>query len=902
MAGTTTIAAGEKLQWKGAQDVNGSVVNAFTVKAYDGVAVSATAVQVSAAVAASGSLVPVILSTPLSIVPLQAAAGGWTESVLGTASSSSNTLQLATTTASSLTTSVLGTVSQINRIEMIVNVPQTNASYNGVTINVGTNSYFIGSIWSSPANSTYRIGDGTNNIASSIYKTTNISAGTNLYLQIDFNSSTGVSEVKYGTDATYATGSWISTANLLAPTLGASANISVGFKKYTETAALTVSKFAYYLDGTVLAADNIINLTGTLGSALASNKEIAVYAVALDGTVTKVTGTVTFTGLNWNFVAAAAIAGSNYQLRIVSQDNGISSLNTASTGLLSTKSVIAVDSTGTTPTVTAQSVLVDQNLAGQSAVSTVASTNSVADQTLKLKGTLSTPLRAGEQLWLYDDSTPLSEIRTTSTNWSSSATPTLSFAQHKLNVKVIRVGTGAINYSSPFLDISVQNINSPIAIKDDFGVAQTSNLAALTGYSVQREVTQVMPALSGWTQTPAGGSITATAAGWVLSGTDANYKKVSKTIGNSDNVTEVVLAFNAPSTTAGSNGVDLTFGSTSLFYGSRFSNTPANYTYNGGNAPSSVTAITAGNLAYLKLTKTIVSGSTVWQFSNSSDGTNYSNGNTIAWAANTNITLTFQKWFEGGDLTVQGIKYQQQSLLTDDTTPTLSGLLDGNMASTEELAIYSTTNSLATGLTTKLGVATVNASTREWSFTPTTALTANDYVLTPVVQAINETSISNAHVVYANKLVSINSIHTGLPTVTSNEVTIAGADFTYDLTAISPSPSTPTQVRVDKIDLTGTGNNKLVLAVADVTLAGTDIFTTASGWTFSSSSIPTNLHQMLISGNAGDIVQVQDGTWTPNGTVTNSAAPSITYNVYQNTASAEQLLLSQAITRAGTII
>lgn len=162
--------------------------------------------------------------------------------------------------------------------------------------------------------------------------------------------------------------------------------------------------------------------------------------------------------------------------------------------------------------------------------------------------------------------------------------------------------------------------------------------------------------------------------------------------------------------------------------------------------------------------------------------------------------------------------------------------------------------------------------------------------------------ISNAHVVYANKLVSINVSHTGLPTVTSNEVTIAGADFTYDLTAISPLPSTPTQVRVDKIDLTGTGNNKLVLEVADVTLAGTNIFNASSNWTFSSSSIPTNLHQMLISGNAGDVVQVQDGTWTPNGTVTNSAAPSITYNVYQNATSTEQLLLSQAVTRAGTII
>jgi hypothetical protein len=53
VADTTTIAVGEKLQWKGAQDANGSALNAFTVSAFDGTAYSAAAVQVSAAVAAS---------------------------------------------------------------------------------------------------------------------------------------------------------------------------------------------------------------------------------------------------------------------------------------------------------------------------------------------------------------------------------------------------------------------------------------------------------------------------------------------------------------------------------------------------------------------------------------------------------------------------------------------------------------------------------------------------------------------------------------------------------------------------------------------------------------------------------------------------------------------------------
>jgi hypothetical protein len=53
VAGTTTVAADEKLQWKAAADANGSDLNAFTVKAYDGSLASDTAIQVKTAVAAA---------------------------------------------------------------------------------------------------------------------------------------------------------------------------------------------------------------------------------------------------------------------------------------------------------------------------------------------------------------------------------------------------------------------------------------------------------------------------------------------------------------------------------------------------------------------------------------------------------------------------------------------------------------------------------------------------------------------------------------------------------------------------------------------------------------------------------------------------------------------------------
>ena len=68
VAGTTTLAATEKLQWKAAQDANGNGLNAFTVKAVDTAgAASSTAVQVKADVTASNDA-PTI-TTPSGTLP-----------------------------------------------------------------------------------------------------------------------------------------------------------------------------------------------------------------------------------------------------------------------------------------------------------------------------------------------------------------------------------------------------------------------------------------------------------------------------------------------------------------------------------------------------------------------------------------------------------------------------------------------------------------------------------------------------------------------------------------------------------------------------------------------------------------------------------------------------------------
>jgi hypothetical protein len=830
--------------------------------------------------------VDVEISAPLSLLPTGPAAGGWTTT--GTVTSSSNTLQLAASVASSLASSTLGTASQISRMELVVNVPQTTASYNGVAITVGSASYFIGSVWAG-ANSTYQIAQ---NNSTTIYQSTGISAGQNIFLQIDFDPATGNSIVRYGTTNAYATGSWSSLSNVLAPTQGGSANVSVSFKKHTEATALTVSGFQYYVAGDVLDTNNTPTLSGTLSSALAANTELAVYAVDASGVVTKLAGNVTFTGLNWSFTATSALAAGNYQLRAVRQNTGVTSLNDAASVLVTTQAVIASDSAGAVPTIS-ESVDVDQNITNQAAVLNLSATRSIADNTVVVKGTLSSVLKAGETIWLYDGDTFLSEIRTNTTSWTST-TQTLSFDNHKLNARIVNLLTGAIDGQTTNLNLGVQNRNSTINVRDDVGAAQ--GVLTTTAYAKQRVVTQVMSSLDGWTTIPGGGTITSTAAGWVLTGTNQAYKTITKQVGNSDNVTEMVVAMNAASTSVGNNGLVLTIGSTSLFFGGRFNNTSSYKLINDTSGTDMATIGSLGSLAYLKVYKTTSGANTVWKFATSTDGVTFTDAaTTLAWASNANLQMQFQK-YDGGTLTVQAVQYEQQSLVTNDSTPTLTGHLDATLASGEELAIYQTVNGVGAGVTTKVGVATIDAVTKDWTFTPTAAMADGNYVFNAVIQSTGGTSINSASVVYGNKLVSIDTTNAShdLPTVVSNAVTLGGADFTYDLTAIAA----PTQLRVDKVDLTGTGNNTLKLALADVQLAGIDSYTAATGWSFSAVQ-GASLKQLLVQGNAGDVINVTDGTWAASGTVANSG---VTYNVYNSTSTSEQLLLAQSLTRQGQVL
>ena len=101
---------------------------------------------------------------------------------------------------------------------------------------------------------------------------------------------------------------------------------------------------------------------------------------------------------------------------------------------------------------------------------------------------------------------------------------------------------------------------------------------------------------------------------------------------------------------------------------------------------------------------------------------------------------------------------------------------------------------------------------------------------------------------------------------------------------------------VERIDLTGSGNNTLVLALKDVfDMAGMNSFNNANGWADGSYNLaaggagganPERRHQLVVDGNAGDAVS-SSGWGASVGTVTNAGQ---TYNVYNQGLLAQLLI------------
>ncbi len=137
-------------------------------------------------------------------------------------------------------------------------------------------------------------------------------------------------------------------------------------------------------------------------------------------------------------------------------------------------------------------------------------------------------------------------------------------------------------------------------------------------------------------------------------------------------------------------------------------------------------------------------------------------------------------------------------------------------------------------------------------------------------------------------------------------IMLSGSGLLLDLTAIANQggslPNSSSRIEsIERIDLTGSGNNTLTLDVKDVMdMAGMNNFNNANGWVDGSYDLaagganganPEQRHQLIIDGNAGDMVN-SSGWGASVGTVTHNGD---IYNVY-NHGSYEQLLVGVDLT------
>lgn len=122
-----------------------------------------------------------------------------------------------------------------------------------------------------------------------------------------------------------------------------------------------------------------------------------------------------------------------------------------------------------------------------------------------------------------------------------------------------------------------------------------------------------------------------------------------------------------------------------------------------------------------------------------------------------------------------------------------------------------------------------------------------------------------------------------------------GAGLLLDFSAISG----PAIQNIEKIDLTGSGNNTLKLSLADMLQHFDDSNVFNSSNTTSGLSATVSKNQLLVDGDAGDNVVLTDlANWTAAGTnvVATFGGVTHTYVAYNHNTSAQQLLIDQLVT------
>lgn len=120
-----------------------------------------------------------------------------------------------------------------------------------------------------------------------------------------------------------------------------------------------------------------------------------------------------------------------------------------------------------------------------------------------------------------------------------------------------------------------------------------------------------------------------------------------------------------------------------------------------------------------------------------------------------------------------------------------------------------------------------------------------------------------------------------------------GSGISFDLNAIAnqsgATPLSSSRIEsIEKIDLSGSGNNSLLFSVRDVIdMAGCNLFNDGNGWSGLDTTV--HKHQLVVDGNRGDIVDLSG--WSLANVISHAGN---SYSVF-NTSNAAQVLVNNSI-------
>ncbi|MDB5999746.1 MAG: Phosphoribosyl-ATP pyrophosphohydrolase, partial [Rhizobacter sp.] len=122
-------------------------------------------------------------------------------------------------------------------------------------------------------------------------------------------------------------------------------------------------------------------------------------------------------------------------------------------------------------------------------------------------------------------------------------------------------------------------------------------------------------------------------------------------------------------------------------------------------------------------------------------------------------------------------------------------------------------------------------------------------------------------------------------------LSVTGAGVELDLTAIPQAGIGSRIESIERVDLTGSGPNVLMLAARDVlAITSANLFNEGGGYSGLGSSVPR--HQLIVTGDADDLVTARGG-WSQAGVATGPDATS--YAVYNAADSWAQLLVDERV-------